>query len=174
MFRIATAASLCVVLTAASAFSQIDAQIKQVKSQIHRLRGQIRHLDRQERQELRQNDAKLNAAINKIGRPDNQMKAERARLAQSERDALSLETDPTVRAKIKADFDNKRAQLSTKIKGMNAKIDALKKQRHATNAPIKQKYNQQRHALRTQIKQLEGQLKQLHAAKKSMKKKKKK
>jgi chromosome segregation ATPase len=156
MFRIATGATLCLVLTAAAGFSQTRDQIK---AQIKQVRAQIKALDNQERQTIRQKDAKYNAEIRKLGRPDNQLKAERARLAQSEKDALALEKDPAVQAKIKADFDQKRAQLLTKIKGLNAKINALKKQRAATNAPIKKQYHQQRHALRAQLEQLEAALK---------------
>jgi hypothetical protein len=157
MFRIAMTATLVVALIGGSAFSQTKAQIK---AQIKQVEGQIKALDRQERAAIRQKDAKFNAAITKLGKPDNYMKAERARLGQSEKDALALEKDPAVRQKIKADFDQKRAQLLTKIKGLNAKIDQLKKQRAAANAPLKKQYHQQRHALKAQLKQLRAALKQ--------------
>jgi uncharacterized protein YhaN len=156
MFRFAMAASLSLVLTAGSAFCQTKADIK---AQIKQVKAQIKALDKKEKNTIKQLDAQFNAAIGKLGRPDAQMKSERARLAQSEKDALALTKDPTMRQQIKAEFDQKRAQLLTKIKAMNAQINDLKKQKAAKNAPVKKQFHQQRQALKAQLKQLEAALK---------------
>jgi hypothetical protein len=157
MFRIALGATLVLALAAGSAFSQTKAQIK---AQIKQVEGQIKALDRQEKAAFKKADAALNAKIRKLGTPDYYKKRRRAQLAQEEKDALALVTDPMAQQKIKAAFDQKRAQLLTEVKALDSQINQLKKQRKAANGPIKRQFHQQKQALRAQLKQLKAALKQ--------------
>src|SRR5262249_48598858 len=129
MFRIAMAATLAVALAANSAFSANTAEINAVKRQ-------IRDTQRLERDKLKEIDAKYAPALNKIGRPDNHLKKERARLGREEADALRLVTDAGAQQKIKAAFDKKRAELLTKIKAMDQQIKQLKQKRESEKAQV--------------------------------------
>jgi hypothetical protein len=149
VFRIALAATLAVVLAAGSAFGVNQAEINAVNAE-------IRDTQRLERDKMREIDAKYAPAIRKIGRPDEHLKRERARLGREEKDALALVTDPAAQQKIKAAFDQKRAQLLTKIKGMDQQIKQIKQKRDAEKAQARKPFRQKIHGLRTKVQQLKG------------------